>query len=183
MILKRNFQFDGFSVVRCGDRFLDLHNAYDLECFGTDLAESEVKLGFSRNEFAIDPDELPSQVAFSCTGNVRVVFNDLGKISAPLDDEGTEVAFFDEACDWFSFLNEDIARLQEPLGLHVSFTNGLTVRIFCDEILLTTQSLSDVCNRALAALQKFRAEAAENAERNRKYLCVLCGLCANLKAV
>jgi hypothetical protein len=137
--LKRNFQFDGFSVVRWGDKFLDLHNAYDLERFGTDLVGSEAKLAFSRNGYAIDPDELPSQVAFICTGNVRVVFNDLGKISAPLEEEGAEVAFFDDECDWFSFLNEDIARLQEPIGLHVSFTNGLTVRIFCNEIFLTAQ--------------------------------------------
>lgn len=137
--LKRNFQFDGFSVVRWGDRFIDLHNAYDLESFGTDLTGSEVKLSFVRNEYAIDPDKLPSKVTLSCTGNVRVAFNDLGQIAAPLDDEGIEIAYFDEGCDWPSFLDEDIARSQEPLGLHVSFINGLAVRIFCDEATLATQ--------------------------------------------
>ena len=137
--MKRNFQFDGFSVVRWGDRFIDLHNAYDLESFGTDLTGSEVTLSFTRNEHAIDPDELPSKVTLSCTGNVRVAFNDLGEIAAPLDDEGIEIAYFDDGCDWLSSLDEDIARSQGPLGLHVSFVNGLAVRIFCDEATLATQ--------------------------------------------
>ncbi len=137
--MKRNFQFDGLSVVRSGDRLIDLHNAYDLESFGTDLAGREVKLGFTRNGHAIEPDKLPSKVALICTGNVRVVFNDLGKISAPLDDEGIEIAYFDEECDWLSFLDEGIARSQEPMGLHVSFINGFAVRIFCDETMLATQ--------------------------------------------
>ena len=137
--MKRNFQFDGFSVVRWGGRFVDLHNAYDLESFGTDLTGSEVKLSFSRNEYAIDPEKLPLKVTLSCTGNVRVAFNDLGEIAAPLDDEGIQIAYFDEGCDWPSFLDEDIAGSQEPLGLHVSFVNGLAVRIFCDEATLATQ--------------------------------------------
>jgi len=140
--LKRNFQFDGFSAIRWGDRFIDLHNAYDLESFGTDLAGSEVKLSFSRNEYAIDPDKLPSKVTLCCTGNVRVAFNDLGEIAAPLDNEGIEIAYFDEGCDWISFLDEELARSQEPLGLHFSFINGLTVRIFCDEATLATHDAS-----------------------------------------
>ena len=126
-------------MVRWGDRFIDLHNAYDLESFGTDLTGSEVKLSFTRNEHAIDSDKLPSKVTLSCTGNVRVAFNDLGEITAPLDNEGIEITYFDEGCDWPSFLDEDIARSQEPLGLHVSFINGLAVRIFCNEATLATQ--------------------------------------------
>jgi hypothetical protein len=137
--LKRNFQFDGFSVVRWGDIFIDLHNAYNLECFGTDLIGGEVNLIFAQNEYAIDPDKLPSKVKLSCTGNVRVAFNNLCEIAAPLDDEGSEIAYFDAECDWSSFLDEDIARSQEPLGLHVSFINGLAVRIFCDEAMLIVQ--------------------------------------------
>ncbi|WP_309603234.1 hypothetical protein [Sphingomonas sp.] len=137
--MKRNFQFEGISVVRWGDRFIDLHNAYDFESFGTDLTGSEVTLSFTRNEHAIDPDELPSKVTLSCMGNVRVAFNDLCEIAAPLDDEGIEIAYFDEGCDWPSFLNEEIARSQEPLGLHVSLINGLAIRVFCDEATLDTQ--------------------------------------------
>jgi len=137
--LKRNFQFDGISVVRWGDRFIDLHNAYDLKSFGTDLTGREVKLSFTRNEHAIDHDKLPSKVTLSCTGNVRVAFNDLCEIAGPFDDEGIEIAYFDEGCDWLSFLDEGTAQSQEPLGLHVSFINGLAVRIFCDAATLTTQ--------------------------------------------
>ena len=137
--LKRNFQFDGFSVVRWSDMFIDLHNAYDLESFGTDLTGSEVKLSFIRNEHVINPDKLPLKVTLSCTGNVRIAFNDLGEIAAPLDDEGIEIAYFDEGCDWLSFLDENTAQSQEPLGLHVSFINGLAVRIFCDEATLAIE--------------------------------------------
>ena len=134
--LRRNFEFDGFSVVRWGDRFIDLHNAYDLESFGTDLTGREVRLSFTRNEHAIDPNKLPSKVTLACTGNVRVAFNNLGELAAPLNDEGIEIAYFDEGCDWLSFLDEGIARSQEPQGLHVSFINGLAVRIYCDEAAL-----------------------------------------------
>src|SRR5688572_29282488 len=84
--LRRNFQFDGVSVVRWGDSFIDLHNAYDLEAFGTEPTGSEVYLSFKRNAHAIDPDRLPSKVALTCSGSVRVAFNDLTAIAAPLDD-------------------------------------------------------------------------------------------------
>jgi len=136
--LRRNFQFDGVSVIRWDDRLIDLHNAYDLESFGTDLSGGEVSLVFGRNAHAIDPDNLPSRVMLTCHGNVRVAFNDLGAIAAPLNDEGIEVAYFDKGCDWASFLDEDIARSQEPQGLHVSFINGLAVRVFCDEATFTS---------------------------------------------
>lgn len=136
--LKRNFQFDGISVVRWSDRVIDLHNAYDLEHFGTDLAGGEVDLSFRRNEHAIAPDGLPLRATLTCRGDVRVAFNDLGEIAAPVVDEGIEIAYFDEGCDWLSFLDEDLARKQEPQGLHVSFINGFTVRIFCDEALFAT---------------------------------------------
>jgi hypothetical protein len=138
-ILKRNFEFEGFSVIRWAGNVIDLHNAYDLESFGTDLTANEVSLVFTRNEYAIDPDNLPPKVSLACTGNVKVAFNNLGKIAAPLNDEGMEIAYFDEDCDWLSFLDEDNARLQEPRGLHVSFINSLAVRIFCDEAALSAQ--------------------------------------------
>ncbi|MGH6615788.1 hypothetical protein [Sphingomonas sp.] len=137
--MKRNFQFDGVSVVKWGDRLIDLHNAYDLEAFGTDLSGSGVKLAFKRNAHAFRPDSLPSEVTLNCSGNVRVAFNDLCAIAAPIDKEGIEIAYFDEGCDWLSFLDEQIARRQEPQGLHISFINGFAVRIFCDEALLAFQ--------------------------------------------
>ena len=137
--MKRNFQFDDISVVRWGDRSLDLHNAYEIENFGTDLRGGEVKLSFTRNKYAIGPDKLPEKAVLSCTGNARVAFNDLGEIAAPIRHEGIQIAYFDEGCDWLSFLDEELARSQEPLGLHVSFINGLAIRIFCEEATLTTK--------------------------------------------
>ena len=130
----RNFEFDGITVVRWGERWVDLHNAYDVASFGTDLSGREVTLSFTRNEHAIKPDTLPANATLCCAGNVRVAFNNLGKIASPLDREGIEIAYFDEGCDWLSFLDEDLARSKVPQGLHVSFVNGLAVRIFCDEV-------------------------------------------------
>jgi hypothetical protein len=131
--LKRNFQFDGVTVVRWNDRVIDLHNAYDLEALGTDLIGGEVQVAFRRNAHAINPDGLPSKASLRCSGNVRVAFNDLCALAAPIDGEGIEIAYFDEGCDWLSFLDEEIAARQEPQGLHFSFINGLSIRIFCDE--------------------------------------------------
>jgi hypothetical protein len=131
--MKRNFEFDGFSVVRWDDRLIDLHNAYDLEGFGTDLDGSEVQLKFQRNGYVIEPDKLPLEVTLTCSGNVKVAFNDLAAIAAPLNEEGIEIAYFDADCDWRSFLDEEIAQRQLPQGLHVSFVNGLALRAFCDE--------------------------------------------------
>ena len=136
--MHRNFEFEGFSVVRGGGRFIDLHNAYDLEDFGTDPTGKEVKLTFAQNEYAILPDTLPSRVMLACTGNVKLAFNDLNAIAAPLNDEGIEIAYFDEACDWLSFMDEEMARVQKPQGLDVRFVSGLVIRIFCDEATLTT---------------------------------------------
>jgi hypothetical protein len=137
--VKRNFQFDGFTVVRWRDRPIDLHNAYDFESFGTDPAGAEVKLTFARSGYAIDPDKLPETATLVCTGNVRLAFNDLTTISASLDSEGVEIAYFDDGCDWLSFLDEALARSQEPQGLHVSFTNGFALRIYCDEATFAVQ--------------------------------------------
>jgi hypothetical protein len=135
--VRRNFQFDGTSVVIWHDKSIDLHNAYDLEAFGTDPGGSEVSLRFRRNAHAIVPDNLPSKVTLTCSGGVRVAFNDLCGIAAPVDDEGIEIAYFDEECDWLSFLDEEIVQAA-PAGLHISFINGLTVRIFCDEVTFAT---------------------------------------------
>lgn len=137
--MRRNFQFDHFTVVRWRDKLIDLHNAYDLATFGTDLSGGEVVLDFRRNEHALRPDELPVRVSLTCTGNVKVAFNDLTSIAAPLDKEGIELAYFDADCDWLSFLDEDLIRTHEPLGLHLMFSNRFTIRIFCDEVVLAAQ--------------------------------------------
>lgn len=65
---------------------------------------------------------------------MRVAFNDLNAIAAPLNLEGIEIAYFDQDCDWDSFLDEQMTSRQKPQGLNVSFTNGLVVRIFCEGV-------------------------------------------------
>lgn len=139
--MQRNFEFDrqsgGFSVIQFGDRVIDLHNAYDLERFGTAPDGSEVELCFVRNEYAIDPETLPAKAMLRCGGNVRLAFNDLRLLAAPSSEEGIEIAYFDMACDWSSFTTEDMANRQHPDGMHVSFTNGLVVRVYCETVTLT----------------------------------------------
>jgi hypothetical protein len=132
--MKRNFKFDGITVVLLDDKFIDLHNAYDLDLLGTDMDANAATLSFSRNKYAINPDSLPPQVALRCSGSVKVAFNDLNLIVAPLNGEGIEIAYFDEHCDWESYIDETIAIQQEPIGLHVNFMNDLIVRIYCETV-------------------------------------------------
>ncbi len=131
--MKRNFELDDFTVLRWDDKLVDLHNAYDLGQFGTNISGNEIKLIFCRNEYALDPSGLPLSVTLTCSGNVRIAFNNLGTITAPLDKEGIEIAYFDPDCDWRTFLDEETARRYEPAGLHISFVNGLIIRIFCEQ--------------------------------------------------
>lgn len=137
--MKRNFQFDGMTVVKWNGMLIDLHNAYDVEFFGSDLTGSEVEIRFRRNAHAINSDSLPSNVTLSCSGNVRVAINDFCAIAAAIDNEGIEIAYFDEGCDWLSCTDEEIAQRQEPQGLYISFVNGFAVRVFCDEVAFATK--------------------------------------------
>ncbi len=136
--MKRNFEFDFITVVRWGEEVLDLHNDYDLKSFGTGLSGTEARLTFARNGRALAHDRLPEEVTLDCKGNAKVALNDLTALAAPVTAEGIEIAYFHDGCDWLSFLDEDMARYSEPLGLDVRFANGLVVRIFCDEATLTT---------------------------------------------
>lgn len=136
--MKRNFEFDVMTIVKWDGKLIDLHNCYDLETFGTDFGGTVFEMAFRQNAFAIPPHELPEMVTLSCSGNLRIVFNDLCAIAAPIVDEGIEIAYFNDECGWRSFLTEELAREWGVQGLHVSFVNGLTVRIFCDEVVLTT---------------------------------------------
>ena len=135
--MKRNFEFDGFSVIRWGDRSIDLHNDYELESLGSDITGSEARLAFTQIEHA---EGLPSKVTLTCTGNVTVAFNDLRALERSLQHEGIDLAYFAEDCDWQSFIDEEMARSQAPLGLHLGFSpSDLTIRIFCDEARLATE--------------------------------------------
>lgn len=135
--MKRNFQFDDVSIVRWGDQCIDLHNAYDLERFATNRAGDEIEIRFKRNAHAIDPGSLPATVTLRCAGEARLAFNDLCVIMAPITNEAVEIAYFDEGCDWLSFLDEPMAQRQEPQGLHLAFDSGLVIRVFCGEAKFT----------------------------------------------
>lgn len=131
-MLKRNFWFAGITVIRFGDRLIDVHNSYDLECFGTDISGDTLSLSFSRSRYALDQESLPRNVTLRCTGNLKLALNNLNLIAAPLDFEGIEIAYFDRDCGWDSCIDENMAATQEPLGLHIGFINGLVVRVYCE---------------------------------------------------
>lgn len=132
--MQRNFKFDGFSVVHFEGQIIDLHNAYEIECIGTSAEGDTATLTFRRNQYAINPKSLPDRISLRCTGNVKVAFNNLNHVIGPLNEEGIEVAYFDEHCDWDSLIDEEIAETQKPLGLHLQFMNDLVVRIYCESI-------------------------------------------------
>ena len=132
--MRRNFKFDGFSVIHFGGQIIDLHNAYDIECIGTSEDGDAATLTFRRNQHAINPERLPERVSLSCTGNVKVAINNLNHVVGPLNEEGIEVAYFDEHCDWDSLIDEETAATQKPLGLHLQFMNELVVRIYCEAV-------------------------------------------------
>jgi len=136
--VKRNFRLDHPSILNVAGKHIDLHNAYDLAAFGTDLDGGQASLVFSRNGHALDKNGLPSMVKLTCSGNVRIAFNDLCAVAAPINHEGIEIAYFDAECDWWSFLDEGIAQRQEPQGIYICFNNGFAIRIACDETTAST---------------------------------------------
>lgn len=57
--MRRDFEFDGMSVVEWSDKHIDLHNAYDILTFGTSREGEAALLAFRRNSRASNPDSLP----------------------------------------------------------------------------------------------------------------------------
>ena len=70
--MKRNFRFDPISVIPYEGRTIDLHNAYDLDHFGSDPEGREVVLQFARNEHAMDQTAAPPPVVVDIAKGVGV---------------------------------------------------------------------------------------------------------------
>ena len=127
-----NFVIHAFAEVIVADRAIDLHNLYGVANITTDQAGDRLTLRFNRDHRWPGPDGLPEAVTLTCSGNLKLAFNDLVDAPVPLREDAVELAYFDEHCEWDSFLDEDLAAIQGFEGLQVSFSGGLVLRIRAD---------------------------------------------------
>jgi hypothetical protein len=128
----KNFTIYAYAEVIVADRAIDLHNLYGVASISTDLAGDAVTLRFQRDHQWSGPDPLPEAVILTCSGNLKIAFNDLVHASVPLPDDAVEVAYYDQHCEWDSFLDEELAATQGFEGLHISFSGGFVLRISAD---------------------------------------------------
>lgn len=128
----KNFTIHAFAEVIVADRAIDLHNLYGVASISTDVAGDAVTLRFQRDHQWSGPEALPETVILTCSGNVKIDFNDLVDAPVPLRDDAVEVAYYDEHCEWDTFLDEELATNQGFEGLHIGFSGGLVLRIRAD---------------------------------------------------
>ncbi|WP_428028449.1 hypothetical protein [Altererythrobacter sp.] len=128
----KNFTIQAFAEVIVADTTIDLHNLYGVASIRTDLAGDVVTLTFQRDRQWSGPDTLPEAVTLTCSGNLKMAFNDLVGALAPLRDDAVEVAYYDADCEWDTFLDEELAASQGFEGLQINFSAGLVLRIRAD---------------------------------------------------
>lgn len=128
----KNFTIHAFAEVIIVDTTIDLHNLYGVASIRTDLAGDVVTLTFQRDHQWSGPDTLPEAVTLTCSGNLKMAFNDLADAPVRLRDDAVEVAYYDADCEWDTFLDEELAATQGFEGLQFSFAGGLVLRIRAD---------------------------------------------------
>ncbi len=130
--VQKNFTIHAFAEVIVGDRPIDLHNLYEATSIGTDPPGRAITLKFHRDHRWPGPEGLPETVTLTCSGNLRIAFNDLVEAPVPLRNDAIEIAYYDADCPWDRFLDEGLAASQGFEGLHISFSGGLVLRIRSD---------------------------------------------------
>ena len=130
--MRKNFSIHGFAEVMVARTAIDLHNLYSVSSITTDRAGDTLTVTFQRDNQLSGPEGLPTVVTLTCSGNLRVAFNDLVDTPVPLRDDAVELAYYDEDCEWDSFLDESLAAFQGFEGLQLSFSGGLVLRIRSD---------------------------------------------------
>lgn len=134
----KNFSIHDFAEVIVDNRAIDLHNLYGVASISTDLAGDAITLRFQRDHQWSGPEGLPEAVILTCSGDIKIAFNDLVDTPVPLRHDAVEVAYYDAHCGWDAFLDEDLAAKHGFEGLHVSFSGGLVLRIRADVAQVTT---------------------------------------------
>ncbi len=122
--MQKNFTVQAFAEVIVADRAIDLHNLYGVASISTDGAGDTVAVRFQRDRQWSGPEALPETVILTCTGNLKIAFNDLVDAPVPLRDDAVEVAYYDEHCEWDTFLDEELATNQASRGSTSAFQGG-----------------------------------------------------------
>lgn len=130
--MHKNFSIHNFAEVIVDRKVVDLHNLYSVGSISTDRAGETLTVTFRRRSGWPGPEGLPAQVTLSCSGNLKIAFNNLVDSPVLLRDDAVEVAYYDDHCDWDSFLDESLAAVQGFQGLHLSFSGGLVLRVRSD---------------------------------------------------
>ena len=121
-----------------GGRPIDLHNLYSIKSIGTDATGAAMTLVFQRDHQWEGPEGLPELVRLSCSGDLKIAFNDIVDPPVPLREDAVGIAYYDADCEWDAFLDEDLAAAQGFEGLQISFSGGLVLRIRCAVAEVTT---------------------------------------------
>ena len=130
--MRKNFSIHAFAEVIVAQKVIDLHNLYSVGSISTDRSGDTLTVTFQRDDEWPGPEGLPDEVTLTCSGNLKITFNNLVDAPVPLRDDAVEVAYYDEDCEWDSFLDESLAAFQGFEGLHLSFSGGLVLRIRAD---------------------------------------------------
>ncbi len=128
----KNFTIHAFAEMIVADRAIDLHNLYRVFSISTDFAGDAATERRHRDHQWPGPEALPEAVILTCSGNLKIAVNDLVDAPVPLRDDAVEVAYYDDHCEWDTFLDEELAANQGFEGLHISFSGGLVLRIRAD---------------------------------------------------
>ncbi|MBA2466307.1 MAG: hypothetical protein H0V46_01715 [Sphingomonas sp.] len=127
--MRKNFSIHGFAEVIVAGKAIDVHNLYGVGTISTDRAGDTLTVRFQRDNKWPGPEGLPDEVTLTCSGNLKITFNNLVTHPGDLRADAVEVAYYDEDCEWDFFLDESLAESQGFDGLHLSFSSGLVLRI------------------------------------------------------
>ncbi len=130
--MQKNFSIsNGFAEVIFAHQKIDLHNLYKISSIGTDTTGEIFTLVFDRNKKYRPYGLLPERLTLTCSGDLKMGFNELSHLPVQPRDDSVELAYYDRHCGWDQFLDEELATTQGFEGLHISFSGGLVLRISC----------------------------------------------------
>jgi hypothetical protein len=136
--VRKNFTIRAFvEIVPAGAGAIDLHACYAARSIATDLSGQVATVTFRRKHEWPGPAYYPAELTLTCTGNVRVAFNDLVGEGEPLTEQSVTIGYYDALCGWNEWLDEDTAAAQGFEGLQIGFSNGLVLRSGSDAAELT----------------------------------------------
>ncbi|WP_447723967.1 hypothetical protein [Sphingomonas koreensis] len=138
MAMQRNFVLGaGGAEIVTGGRAIDVHNLYNVAILGTDPLGATMTIVFQRDHQWPGPEDLPERLTLTCSGNLKVAFNDLLDLPVPLGSDAVELAYYADHCDWDAQLDESLAAAHGFEGLELRFSGGLALRVRSDRAEVT----------------------------------------------